>query len=145
MTVAADARHSSIATLFSEVRALGFGEMEFEPAQAASCFDAPAFELTDRLEQQIRGDREQVTHVRGVQVVPVLVSRSPGLMEEEERTVDVGAVEVVVQATRLAAGWLEHRQEGRAEWRLVTGSGSEDGYDRQGRRIHVTSSARVWT
>ena len=41
--------------------------------RAASRLDAPAFELADRLEQQLRTDREQLTHVRGIKMRSVVV------------------------------------------------------------------------
>ena len=41
--------------------------------RATSRLDAPAFELADRLEQQLRADREQLTHVRGIKMRSVVV------------------------------------------------------------------------
>ena len=56
--------------------------------------DAAALELVNRLEQQGRSDRQQVTHVRGVEVCAMIVGRRPGLVEEARAV--IGAVKIVV-------------------------------------------------
>lgn len=56
--------------------------------------DGSAHELADRLEQQIQCDREQVTHVRGVEMCAMIVGRRPGLVEEARAV--IGAVKIVV-------------------------------------------------
>ena len=49
------------------------GGRETDLSRAASRLDAPALELADRLEQQLRADREQLTHVRGIKMRSVVV------------------------------------------------------------------------